>query len=280
MTMETPPAFPRLHAFLALAAFCLSGCSRTYYLRDLKSEYQAPEIPSLFGEDKPKFRATGYFAYNRQRTMRYSVDTTYTEGYESDREVHPLHGEASISRLPSLAGGSLSYLGGQFLAGIAMAIPPDHPGLGQAGTYFGITPRFGAWTPMFTVGFFVNRVQARLDYLTSNNAVFTGSDIQTDTLDAVISDVSVPFKAGLQYRAGRAAIYILAGRSGTRNWPLPVALDERYTVKTWDASVGAQIWLPYGIGLALEPGREWVEIPDRLEESHWKGRAFLMFDFP
>jgi hypothetical protein len=276
--MESLPARPV--GLLALAAFCLSGCARSYYLRDLRSEYQAPEIPGMFGEDKPGFRIAGYAAYARQRAIRFSVDTSYADGYESEQEWHAVHGEASIRRLPSLAGGTVAYLGGPFLAGIAIGIPLENAELGQAGTYFGITPRFGAWTPMLTVGLFVNRVHARLDYITSADAILTGPDILADTLDAVIWDLSVPLKAGLRYRAGPAAIYLLAGRSGTRVWPFLGATGDRYTVKTADASLGLQIWLPHGIGCAVESGQEWVEIPYRLEESHWKGRAFLTLDFP
>lgn len=280
MTVAYRPACPRLRGFLALAALCLSGCARSYYLRDLRSEYQAPEIPGLFGEAKPGFRVAGYAAYARQREMRFTVDTSYTDGYESEKESHPVHGEATIGRLPSLAGGSVAYLGGPFLAGLAMAIPLENPDLGQGGMFFALTPRFGAWTPLLTVGLFVNRVHSRLDYVASSDAILTGPDILMDTLDAVIWDVSVPLKAGLRYRAGPAAIYFLAGRSGTRIWPFQGATGDRYTAKTHDASLGLQIRLPQGLGCALESGREWVEIPDRLSASHWKGRAFLTLDFP
>jgi hypothetical protein len=249
-------------------------------MRDLRSEYQVPEIPSLFGEDKPRFRLTGYAAYNRQKGIRYGVDTTYRVGYESDAETRSLHGEAAIARFPSLAGVSASYLGEHFLAGLAMGVPLENVELAHGGLFFGLVPRLGPWTPMLTVGLFLNRMHTRLDYVKSTDVPINGPVIVQDTLDAVVWDFAFPVKAGLQYQAGPAAIYLILGRSGTEFWPYPGDAGKRFSAETRDVSLGLHIPLPHGIGCAVEAGREWTEIPDRLTERHWKGRAFLMLDFP
>jgi hypothetical protein len=286
MEVEPFPSGLRRQSLAALAALCLSGCGRSYYLRDLRAEYQAPEIPSLFGRNgaagvhKSGFRLTGYAAYNRQREFRYSIDTNYSVGGPMDEEPRPVQGEASIMRLPSLAGGSASYLGEHFLAGLAMGVPLDQPELGNGGLFFGLTPHFGAWTPMVTVGIFLSRVHTRLDYLNFIDDPYSDTEVKRDTVDELFWDPSVPIKGGLQYRAGPAAIYFVAGRSGTGFWPLRGEFRDTFVAKTWDASLGLQVSLPYGIECTVESGREWTEIPDRLTERHWKGRGFLSLDFP
>lgn len=276
----TPAVFKL--ATLAVAVLSLSGCTRSYYVRDLRSEYAAPEIPSQFGREKPGFRLTGYAAYARQKEVRFSEDTGYWVGEMWDEPVHhSLHGEVAIARLPSLAGLSAAYFGGPFVAGVAIAVPLEDSELGQGGTFFGLTPHFGAWTPMLTVGYFLNRVRTRLDYLSVfEDGLSSSRDAMEDTLAGVFWDPSVPLKAGLQYRAGPAAIYLIAGRSAAGVWPLPRGSGNRFTAKTWDASLGAEVSLPLGIGCALEAGREWTEVSDRYAEEHWKGRAFLTLDLP
>jgi hypothetical protein len=255
---------------------------------NLRSEYQIPEMPSVFSTGRRGVHVSGFAAYNDQETVRYGGRyQAYTEGYPKViyRSPHarpnliPIEITESyrIERRPFQLGGSLVAQGRSWFCGIGGGWSGTDSRNSNFGTFGGYSSRFGDFVPSVSVGLFANDLTMRAASWKQEFPDPTEEDAYVeDSADTREFILDIPLKIGLLFQ-GPSGIspYAAFSRHAMNFLPDESTHPERFRILHDEAGLGLRF---EGLGFAtlnLESGVAWIAVGDGYRSYHVTGKLSL-----